>query len=114
MMAGIRSLRDGDGFFHPLWQGSVEAIMADDERHDAQFDLLVYPDAVFIGFADEGYPFLSLPGEQIRRVFIEKSKVRLDFVRDNGQLINYVLYGTNVKGLGEKIEFIRKRAVKHK
>ncbi len=103
-------LHDKKGVPQPIWQGKLEAIIAENERHDADFDLMVYPDSLVIGFAEQGYPFLTLPAGRIRRVVGEKGRVKLLFDRDDGRRIVYLLIGVQSRGLADKIEFIRKRA----
>lgn len=103
-------LKDEKGFDQPIWQGKIEAIVADDERHEAEFDLLVYLDSVFIGFTEQGFPFVTLPAEQILKVIGDKGRVRILYRREDGREIYYQLFGKQMKGLTDKIEFIRKRA----
>lgn len=103
-------LCDDNGFEQPLWQGRIQAIIADDERHEAEMDLLVYPNSVFVGFVEDGFPFITLSAEQIQRVVGTKESVRILYRREDGRDIYYQLLGKQIRGVTEKIEFIRKRA----
>ena len=103
------SLCDTDGFEPPIWQGRIHAFIAEDERHEAEMDVLIYSDSIFIGL-DDGFPFLTLPAEQILRVVGEKSCIKVFYRRDDGRTILYQLLGLQLRGITEKIEFIRKRA----
>lgn len=104
------SLCDHDGFEQPIWQGRIYAMIAEDERHDAEMDLLVYPNSVFIGFMEDGFPFLTLPAEYIVRVVGEKGCIKVFYRREDGRTIRYQLLGHQLRGITDKIEFIRKRA----
>ncbi|MGD8190878.1 hypothetical protein ACQCN2_12935 [Brevibacillus ginsengisoli] len=103
-------LCDQDGFEQPIWQGRIHTIIAEDERHETQMDVIVYPTSLFIGFIDDGFPFLTLPAEQIIRVVGEKGCVSVLYRREDGRTIRYQLQGQQLRGITEKIEFIRKRA----
>lgn len=106
----ILTIRDEEGFEQPLWKGKAHAVVADDERHDADFDVIVYADSVFIGFTEQGFPFLTLSAQQIKKVIGDKGRVRVVFQRDDGRDIYYQVLGNQIKGLTEKIDFIQKRA----
>lgn len=106
----VLQIRDEAGFEQPLWKGKAQTIVADDERHEAEFDVIVYVDSVFIGFTEQGFPFLTLSASQIKKVIGDKGRVRILFEREDGRDIYYQLHGNQIRGLAEKVDFIHKRA----
>ncbi|AMA71940.1 hypothetical protein [Aneurinibacillus thermoaerophilus] len=99
----------------PIWRGKVKEVIHNDNVHATEMDIIVYSKSIFIGFASQGFPFVSIHAGDIIKVHYQRHSVSIQVKEGNGQSAYVTIKGAGEKPLlqfARKAEFIASRARK--
>lgn len=100
------SVAGSNNFDVPIWQGKVKEVTTGEHRNEADLDVIVYSKSIFIGFASQCFPFVSINADEIVQVSYSRHSVSIRLKGNVDEPSSYV----TVKGASEKdlLQFAKK------